>query len=56
MTSPTLVRSGAVLWGNLIVVYLVWGSTYLAIKFATESVAPLLAIGTRFLEIGRAHV
>jgi drug/metabolite transporter (DMT)-like permease len=36
------------------VVYLVWGSTYLAIRFAVESIPPLLMSGTRFLAAGGA--
>ncbi len=33
-------------------VYLIWGSTYLAIKVAIETVPPLLMAGTRFLIAG----
>jgi drug/metabolite transporter (DMT)-like permease len=33
-------------------VYLVWGSTYLAIAFVVDSMPPLLAAGTRFLVAG----
>jgi drug/metabolite transporter (DMT)-like permease len=33
-------------------VYLVWGSTYLAIRFAVETLPPLLMAGTRFLIAG----
>ena len=33
-------------------VYVVWGSTYLAIAFAVESIPPFLAIGMRFLVAG----
>jgi drug/metabolite transporter (DMT)-like permease len=36
-------------WAALLVVYLVWGSTYLAIKVAVETLPPLLAAGSRFL-------
>jgi drug/metabolite transporter (DMT)-like permease len=36
------------------IVYLVWGSTYLAIRFAVESIPPLLMAGTRFLAAGGA--
>jgi drug/metabolite transporter (DMT)-like permease len=36
-------------WAALLVVYLVWGSTYLGIKVAVETLPPLLAAGTRFL-------
>ncbi len=30
-------------------IYLIWGSTYLAIRFAVETLPPLLMMGTRFL-------
>lgn len=33
-------------------VYVVWGSTYLAIAFVVESMPPLLAAGTRFVVAG----
>ena len=33
-------------------VYLVWGSTYLAIRFGVETIPPLLLGGTRFLAAG----
>ena len=33
-------------------IYLVWGSTYLAIRYAVESFPPLLMTGTRFLCAG----
>lgn len=33
-------------------VYIIWGSTYLAIRFAVESVPPLIMIGGRFLTAG----
>ncbi len=39
-------------WGALLVVYFVWGSTYLAIRFALETVPPFLMAGTRFLTAG----
>jgi drug/metabolite transporter (DMT)-like permease len=32
--------------------YLIWGSTYLAIRFAIETIPPLLMAGTRFLVAG----
>ena len=34
------------------VVYVIWGSTYLAIKFAIQTIPPLLMAGTRFLVAG----
>ena len=36
-------------WAALAVVYFVWGSTYLGIKIAIETIPPLLAAGSRFL-------
>jgi drug/metabolite transporter (DMT)-like permease len=38
--------------GALLVVYLVWGSTYLGIALALESLPPLLMASTRFLVAG----
>jgi drug/metabolite transporter (DMT)-like permease len=38
----------------LAAVYVIWGSTYLAIKFAIETLPPLLMAGTRFLIAGTA--
>lgn len=45
----TTVTAGPLLWVNMLIVWFVWGSTYIAILFATESVPPFLAMGTRFL-------
>lgn len=39
---------------NLAIVYVIWGSTYLAIKIAIETIPPLLMAGTRFLLAGTA--
>jgi len=39
-------------WIALIAVYLVWGSTYLAIRFVVESIPPLFSAGLRFLISG----
>ncbi|MGQ0841139.1 EamA family transporter [Actinokineospora sp.] len=39
-------------WAALGVVYVVWGSTYLAIRFTVESIPPLLSGGLRFLLAG----
>jgi len=36
-------------WAALLVVYVVWGSTYFGIKIAVETLPPLLAAGSRFL-------
>ena len=35
-------------WGALSVVYVVWGSTYLAIAFVVEDLPPLLSASLRF--------
>lgn len=39
-------------WTNLWIVYIVWGSTYLAIRVMVETMPPLLASGVRFLSAG----
>jgi drug/metabolite transporter (DMT)-like permease/GNAT superfamily N-acetyltransferase len=39
-------------WLALTTVYLVWGSTYLAIRVMVETMPPLLAAGTRFTVAG----
>jgi drug/metabolite transporter (DMT)-like permease len=57
-TSPP--RAGAVsraapawkVWTGLWIVYIVWGSTYLAIRVMVETVPPLLGAGVRFTVAG----
>lgn len=39
-------------WGALSIVYAVWGSTYLAIRVAINTLPPLLMAGVRFLIAG----
>jgi drug/metabolite transporter (DMT)-like permease len=39
-------------WAALLVVWVVWGSTYLGIRVAVESMPPLLMAGTRYLVAG----
>ena len=39
-------------WAALGVVYVVWGSTYLAIRYTIDTVPPLLSAGTRFVFAG----
>lgn len=41
-------------WGALWIVYLVWGSTYLAIRISVDTIPPLLAAGVRFVGAGLA--
>jgi drug/metabolite transporter (DMT)-like permease len=36
-------------WAALWTVYIVWGSTYLGIELAVETIPPLVAVGARFL-------
>ena len=58
MTSPSLVpqHDRASLRTKLVlafaILYLVWGSTYLAIRYAIETMPPILMVGTRFLAAG----
>lgn len=40
------------IWIALIAVYIAWGSTYLAIRFAVETIPPFLMAGFRFLVAG----
>ena len=40
------------IWAALITIYVVWGSTYLAIRFAVESLPPFLMGGVRFMLAG----
>ena len=39
-------------WVALLTVYIVWGSTYLAIRVTVETLPPLLAMGIRFILAG----
>jgi drug/metabolite transporter (DMT)-like permease len=40
------------IWSALIAVYLIWGSTYLAIRYAVETTPPFLMAGVRFIISG----
>ena len=42
------------LWLGLLVIYFVWGSTYIGIRLADESIPPFLMAGVRFLLAGSA--
>jgi len=44
--------SNLAIWTGLITVYIVWGSTYLAIRFAIETIPPFLMAGARFTIAG----
>ena len=53
MSSPNPSRAPAwLVWTALWTVYIVWGSTYLAIRVTVETLPPLLAMGVRFLIAG----
>ena len=51
-TSKQRSASSAAIWSALIAIYIVWGSTYLAIRFAVETMPPFLTAGFRFLIAG----
>ncbi len=42
----------AAIFANLFAVYLIWGSTYLAIRYAVAGAPPFVAMGARFLVAG----
>ena len=42
----------AKVWTALWAVYIIWGSTYLGIAIAGETIPPLLAVSTRFIAAG----
>jgi drug/metabolite transporter (DMT)-like permease len=43
---------GVAVWANLASVYVIWGSTYLAIRVLVRTVPPLLGAGARFVVAG----
>lgn len=44
--------SPVAVWGAMIAVYIAWGSTYLAIRFAVQTMPPFLMAAVRFLIAG----
>ena len=48
----TGVSTGAKIWIALWVVYIVWGSTYLGIELAGETMPGVFAAGVRFTTVG----
>jgi drug/metabolite transporter (DMT)-like permease len=44
--------SASRIWAGLITVYLVWGSTYLAIRIGLETIPPFFMSGMRYLSAG----
>jgi drug/metabolite transporter (DMT)-like permease len=53
-TQPAPHASRAMMLAAFAAIYLIWGSTYLAIKVAIETVPPFLMTGVRFLIAGGA--
>ncbi|MBP0448023.1 EamA family transporter [Kitasatospora sp. RG8] len=49
---PPAARLGGAVWVALGVVYVVWGSTYLAIRIALETMPSFLSAGARFIFAG----
>jgi drug/metabolite transporter (DMT)-like permease len=45
-------RSNAKVFAAFAAVYLIWGSTYLAIRYAIETVPPFLMMGIRSIVAG----
>lgn len=50
--TPGSGASSLSIWAAMIAVYIVWGSTYLAIRFAIETMPPFLMASARFLAAG----
>jgi drug/metabolite transporter (DMT)-like permease len=46
------VSKNAKVWTALVTVYIIWGSTYLGIFYAGQTIAPLFAASTRFITSG----
>ncbi|HET7236571.1 MAG TPA: EamA family transporter [Actinomycetota bacterium] len=53
-TSGRAQASPAQIWAALWAVYIIWGTTYLAIRVANETLPPLIAAGIRFVIAGGA--
>ena len=49
---PATSASPAMIWTALWAVYIIWGTTYLAIRVSNETLPPLIAAGIRFLIAG----
>ncbi|MDQ1642958.1 MAG: hypothetical protein QOJ90_2309 [Actinomycetota bacterium] len=52
LRTPVVGSRPATVWIALVTVYLVWGSTYLAIRVVVKTAPPLLAMGVRFVLAG----
>jgi drug/metabolite transporter (DMT)-like permease len=45
-------RASVVAWGSLLIVWVVWGSTYLSIRIGDETIPPLVLAAVRYLIAG----
>jgi drug/metabolite transporter (DMT)-like permease len=45
-------RASLVAWGSLLIVWVVWGSTYLSIRIGDETIPPLVLAAVRYLIAG----
>jgi drug/metabolite transporter (DMT)-like permease len=52
VTTPTLPPTKAALIAGFAAIYIIWGSTYLGIRIAVETMPPFLMAGVRFLVAG----
>ncbi|MBT3337791.1 MAG: EamA family transporter [Anaerolineae bacterium] len=50
----TNINKKTLIWIALIAIYLIWGSTYLAIRYVVESMPPFMSMGMRFIVAGVA--
>jgi drug/metabolite transporter (DMT)-like permease len=51
-STPAKGASPAAIWAGMLVIYIVWGSTYLGMRFAIETMPPFLMASFRFLTAG----
>src|SRR4029453_12945231 len=51
-TTPRATGRGPGIWLGMLVLYVVWGSTYLGIAVAVETIPPFLMAGSRFALAG----
>lgn len=50
----TSLNKKTLIWIALLAIYLIWGSTYLAIRYVVETIPPFLGAGLRFISAGAA--
>ena len=52
ISGPSSHPSSLSIWSGMLAIYIAWGSTYLAIRFAVETMPPFLMAASRFLIAG----